>query len=710
MTTTTRRQVRELTAQASVVRPEIQALRAIAVLSVVLYHLWPLRLPGGFVGVDVFFAISGFLIIGHLMREVDRTGKVRLLPFWARRARRLLPASLLVLAVTGLAILAFVPTVQWQQFFSEIAASALYVQNWLLAHNAVDYLAATNAPSPVEHFWSLSVEEQFYLVWPLVIVALIAFTGPLRKASPRSWIAGGLVVLTSASLAYSIYAVATTPAAAYFVTPARAWEFGAGGILALFMNASPGARPFVRAAASWLGLIVIAGTLALYSAATPFPGLGAVPPVFGTLLVIWAGSPNVVWAPSALLRLRPVQWMGGISYSLYLWHWPLIVLVPIALTRPNGWRTSVAILFVSIALAYLTKRFVEDPLRVRGLLTKKLAWRSLAITLSGTVIVALGASVAYAQPLIASGQASASANSAIQNDPKCTGAPAALAQNNCPMPYAVSALTNPSYAETDIGRGVQSVDDCKQTIMSDAVMTCDIGDVKTPTSTVALIGDSHAGQYLTPLDEYGQANHIHFITYLKSWCSGTGAVGVANPGYDTPERVVSCANWGTTVLDSVKQNSAIGAVIFTDYTRSYLEPPPALNGRAITPQDFEQAWQPLLASGKRIIAMRDLPNADQQKEDVPTCVAAHLTEYDPCSLPRETATLDLAQDPLAIAAAQTPGVSFVDLTDDFCDDTTCHVLIGGLIVYFGSNHMTLTFSRTLASIVGAKISAALTSS
>ncbi|MDF2444508.1 MAG: hypothetical protein JWR01_2711, partial [Subtercola sp.] len=151
-------------------------------LSVVIYHLWPAQLPGGFVGVDIFFAISGFLIIGHLMREVDRTGGVRLLPFWARRARRLLPASLLVLAVTGVAVLVVVPTVQWQQFFSEIAASALYVQNWLLAHNAVDYLAATNAASPVEHFWSLSVEEQFYLAWPRGIVGLIAVAGRLSGA------------------------------------------------------------------------------------------------------------------------------------------------------------------------------------------------------------------------------------------------------------------------------------------------------------------------------------------------------------------------------------------------------------------------------------------------------------------------------------------------------------------------------------------------
>ncbi|WP_158507216.1 acyltransferase family protein [Subtercola sp. Z020] len=704
--TITRRQIRErAAADTSVVRPEIQALRAVAVLSVVLYHLWPARLPGGFVGVDVFFVISGFLIIGHLMREVDRTGHVRLLPFWTRRARRLLPASLLVLVATGLAVLVVVPTVKWQQFFSEIAASTLYVQNWLLAHNSVDYLAATNAASPVEHFWSLSVEEQFYLAWPLVIVALLALARRRVGLSGRALITGGLLAITALSLLYSVFAVATTPAEAYFVTPARAWEFGAGGILALFLTTAPG-RASVRAAASWAGLAIIAITLAAYTASTPFPGLGAVPPVLGTLLVIWAGAPRVAWAPSALFRLRPVQWIGGISYSLYLWHWPFIVLVPIVLGRPIGWKARVVVLVVSIVLAYLTKRFVEDPLRVHGALTKRAAWRALSVTLGVTAVVALGASVASAQPGIQATQIASSISAAIQGDPRCTGAPAALPENGCANPYAVTSLTDPAFAETDIGRGVQSVDDCKQTIMSETIMTCDIGDVTTATSTIALIGDSHAGQYLTPLDDYGRANHIHFITYLKSWCSGTGAVGVANPGYDTPERLVSCADWGTAVLSTVAQNPAISAVLFTDYTRSYLEPPVALHGRAITPGDFEQAWQPLMAAGKRVIALRDLPNAEQQAEDVPACVSMHMTENDPCALPRNTATLDPAQDPLALAAAQTPGVSLIDLTSDFCDATTCHVVIGGLIVYFGTNHMTLTFSRTLASIVGPQVAAA----
>ncbi|MFC6173782.1 acyltransferase family protein [Subtercola frigoramans] len=702
----TRRQIRENAAiQGGGIRPEIQALRAIAVLSVVVYHLWPVRLPGGFVGVDIFFVISGFLIVAHLMREIDRTGSVQLLVFWARRARRLLPASLLVLAVTGLAVVVAVPTVQWQQFYSEIGASALYVQNWLLAYNAVDYLAAVNAPSPVEHFWSLSVEEQFYLAWPIVIVLLLA-VGRLRRAlSRRAIVVGVLVVVTAASFFYSVYAVDVTPSAAYFVTTARAWEFGAGGLLALLSHGSLGFRPLRGALVSWLGLAIIAITVFFYSAATPFPGIGAIPPVVGTLLMIWAGSPTGRWSPGALLGLRPAQWVGGVSYSLYLWHWPLIVLVPFVTAQPLDGQARVLILVSAVVLAYITKRFVEEPFRVRTTLTRRTAGRALFVTLGCTVIVALGATLGYCQPFIASYQISAAAAAAIRDNPRCAGAPAALPENQCSQPYAVTTLTTPAYAETDIGRGVQSVDECKQTFDATAVMTCDIGDLATATSTVALVGDSHAGQYLTALDEYGRANHVHFITYLKSWCAGTGAPDVASFGYDVPERMQSCTDWGRSVLASVSQNTAIDAVLFTDYTRSYVEAPPSLGGRPITAGDFETAWQPLLDAGKRVIVIRDLPNAD--KEDIPACVATHLAQYDPCSQPRASATLDLGQDPLSMAAAQMPSVSFIDLTDDLCDATTCHVVIGGFIVYFGSNHLTQTFSRTLESIVGPQIRSAL---
>jgi peptidoglycan/LPS O-acetylase OafA/YrhL len=249
-------------------RAEIQALRAAAVALVLVYHLWPAVLPGGFVGVDVFFAISGFLITSLLLREAERTGRVSLRAFWARRARRILPAALLTVLVCALATVAFVPLTHWDQFFAEMRASTAYVQNWQLAGDAVDYLAAANAPSPVQHYWSLSIEEQFYLLWPVLIAAALAVTRRRPARVRRAVVAAALAGATALSLFYSMAHTAADPAAAYFVTPTRAWELGAGALLALV-------APFDRSSAalrsllSWVGIAAIAVAALTYTAATP---------------------------------------------------------------------------------------------------------------------------------------------------------------------------------------------------------------------------------------------------------------------------------------------------------------------------------------------------------------------------------------------------------------------------------------------------------
>ncbi|MDO9354042.1 MAG: acyltransferase, partial [Solirubrobacteraceae bacterium] len=308
-------------------RAEIQALRALAVGVVILGHSWPQAFSGGFVGVDVFFVISGFLITGHLVREVQRSDRISLIGFWARRVRRILPAAMLVLAVVIVATLAVVPESRWDTFLHEMRASGLYVQNWQLAGSATDYFAAAEGTqSPVQHYWSLSVEEQFYLVWPLLLGGAALFLrGPYRRP--------GLVMLmggvAAVSLAYSIAETSSDPAAAYFVTPTRVWEFALGGLLSLLPVAAGHERR--RAVVSWVGLLAIAVAVARYDDATAFPGYAALLPVLGTVAVVWAGLPRAPWSPSRLMAARPVQVVGGVSYSLYLWHWPLLILLPYAL-------------------------------------------------------------------------------------------------------------------------------------------------------------------------------------------------------------------------------------------------------------------------------------------------------------------------------------------------------------------------------------------
>ena len=350
-------------------RREIQGLRAVAVLLVVLFHLWPDRVPGGYIGVDVFFVISGFLITSLLLREVDRSGSVSLGQFWARRLRRLLPASYLVLAVSAVGTLLFVPRLVWEQFFGEILGAGLYVENWVLAVNSVDYLAAENTPSPAQHYWTLSAEEQFYLVWPLLVLLGIWLARRASRRSgasavPRRAVFTVLAVGVVASLAYSLWVSATNPAWAYFVTPARAWEFGAGALLAFAPPvAATRARP--RARPARLGCPASRCWSAPWSStrARRCPGTAAIWVVVASAALIWVEAPGLAWSSDRLLAVRPAQFLGDVSYSVYLWHWPLIILLPYVTDHALTALDKVSILLATIGLAALTKRWVEDPVR-----------------------------------------------------------------------------------------------------------------------------------------------------------------------------------------------------------------------------------------------------------------------------------------------------------------------------------------------------------
>ena len=309
-------------------RPDIQGMRALAVGMVVIYHLYPSLLTGGFAGVDVFFVISGFLITGHLLREYRKTGKVALLDFWGRRAKRLVPAAALVLTVTWVASRLLLPATRLADTAAQIRASALYYQNWQLAWNAVDYLKSDNAASPVQHFWSLSVEEQFYLGWPLLfllaaLVALTAGRGARRARGHRVMLllAGAIVV---GSLWYSVYYTHANPAGAYFVTTTRIWELGLGGLVAL-LPAQLSARVGRLGVLGWAGLGLVIASAFVLSGTNAFPGYLALLPAGGAALLILGGSAAGRFGPHRLMSVGPLVFIGGISYSLYLWHWPLIV-------------------------------------------------------------------------------------------------------------------------------------------------------------------------------------------------------------------------------------------------------------------------------------------------------------------------------------------------------------------------------------------------
>ncbi|HEY0700376.1 MAG TPA: acyltransferase, partial [Micromonospora sp.] len=309
-------------------RGDIEGMRALAVILVLVGHAAPGLLPGGFVGVDVFFVISGFLITGLLVEELDRTGRISLAGFYARRARRLLPAAALVGLVSLLLAVLFLPKVRWADTGWDAVASALYAMNWRLAEQAVDYLAADNSASILQHYWSLAVEEQFYLLWPLL---LVVFAGgwrrpghPRRRLRPMLLVAA-LVVVAVPSFVWSVVLTQTDPARAYFVSTTRLWELALGGGLALAGARLRRMPAPVAAGVAWASVAAILAAAALLAPDHAFPGYLALLPTLGAAAVIAGGLVPGGAGPERVLGLRPLRATGAVSYSLYLWHWPVLV-------------------------------------------------------------------------------------------------------------------------------------------------------------------------------------------------------------------------------------------------------------------------------------------------------------------------------------------------------------------------------------------------
>ncbi|MDQ3677010.1 MAG: acyltransferase, partial [Actinomycetota bacterium] len=685
----------------TVVRPEIQALRAVAVMTVVVFHLWPDALPGGFIGVDVFFAISGFLITLHLLREVERTGRVSIPGFWARRARRILPAALVVLLFCAITTITLVPQIHWNQFFKEIRASTAYVENWQLASDAVDYQAQDNAQSIVQHFWSLSAEEQFYLVWPVLIVLAIALVSRQRrhrrrKGPPRSRsyvrhrsIALVLGTFTAASLAYSILHTDANPLEAYFVTPTRAWEFGAGGLLALLALRPSTAHPGLRALVSWAGMGAIIVTVFTFSEATPFPSYTALLPILGTVAVMWAGAPTVPWAATPLLALPPVQFLGNVSYSIYLWHWPLIVLAPFALKRDLDTPTEFSILVLTILAAWITKVLVEDPVRRGPFLTRRKARYTFAFAAVGTAIV-LGA-VAGGDARLENDLRKAEKQSLqlIASKPKCFGAASRDPEIPCKNPkLRRSVQPRPAVAARARNQPCTNV---KPEVV---IPVCAFGASKqTATKRFALMGDSHAQAWRAAMTGVAKSKGWQGLSVTHTGCGFTRVVK------KIPEPFRSqCVDWVKTVPKWFATNPEVDTVFVVGFSGGTVDVAAGKDPYKAAVTGYMKAWATLPASVKHIIVLRDNPLVKRQGKTA-ACVERAIRKKrragTACRISRRRALLP---DP-AVAAAQrlaSPRVQVINLTRFLCDKKNCFPVIGGALVYKDLHHLTRVFSTTLA--------------
>ncbi len=375
-------------------RPDIEGLRAVAILTVLTHHAG-MPLHGGFIGVDIFFVISGFLITGLLVNELWSTGTISWSRFVGRRIRRLLPAAVLVLVATSFVSFFVVPGLRRREIGVDIAASAAYVVNWVFARREVDYLASDARPSPVQHFWSLAVEEQFYVLWPVLLIVLALV---VRRPSRRV-VLTALGVLVATSFAWSIWFSDTSPRPAFFTTTTRVWELGLGALLAVALAGRPRPASPLRgsAALGWAALVTLLAVAALLPEGIDWPGAWALLATVPTAVLLWVGWQGGAGGPVRVLGWRPMVWIGGLSYSIYLWHWPFIVLGEwtadaVGTTLPGWGKAALAV--ASIVPAWLSWRFVETPIHHGPWLRE----RPRALLASGLALSAVG--VLAALPLL----------------------------------------------------------------------------------------------------------------------------------------------------------------------------------------------------------------------------------------------------------------------------------------------------------------------
>jgi len=646
------------------------------VLAVLLFHLWPIRLPGGYIGVDIFFVISGFLITSHLLREVEATHRISLARFWARRARRLLPSSLLVLAATAIAVVVWVPRSLWPQFLGEVTASTLYVENWRLAADSVDYLAGGNQASPVQHFWTLSVEEQFYVALPLLLIGAVVLA---RGRNIRRAVLIAIVACTVAAFAYGVWYTTWSPSAAYFSTLTRAWEFGVGALIA-FVPAMRG-RP--AAALTYMGMAAVLASALLFTSATPFPGSAALVPVLGTAAMIWGGRRTLLESAG---RLRPVAFLGRVSYSAYLIHWPPIILLPFVTGHALTTAEKLGILALSVLAAWLCTTFVEDPVRFSPRLLGGRRPRAVAMwSAAGMALVLAVCGAASTVNAIDARAAAEVAASVVDDQPACFGAQS--------LDPSLSPCTNPDLAGMIVPAPAEAKqdDDNRSECWSGATESdfrlCALGPERGYARHLLAIGDSHNNTLIGVYESLAEAYNWRIDVAGHAGCYWT----TADLRLDSPDATAACTAWRDAAREHIDRSPDLDAIVVTRSSAGK-------DADRETVEAMASAWSARPDQNTKVIALLDNPRLEA---DVVTCV-----EFDPptsddrCSRTRDAATFDDGQ---AGAAQLTPGATTIDLTNLYCTPEQCPPIVGGVLVYRDGNHLTATYASTIAPYLGREL-------
>ena len=619
---------------------------------VVVYHAWPGLLPGGYVGVDVFFVISGYLITSLLLREIEATGRLDFAGFYARRIRRLLPAAALVTATTAMLVWLYYPPLEARDFAPTAVATALYVSNFWFAHLSVDYLQEGLRGNLLLHTWSLGVEEQFYLAWPALMVGAMLC---LRRAGTRPAIAWMVAGVSALSFVACVALTATLQSWAFFGLPTRAWELGVGSVATLLDGRARALGAGTRRTLTQAGLLCAIGAGFALSDQTRFPGYAALLPVAGAFLVIVGGAGDA-GRGSGLLRLAPLQRLGDLSYSWYLWHWPVLILV--ADRWPAADRNLVAALGVvlSLGLARLTYAFVENPVRRHAALQARPA-RSFLLAAALTLGV-LG----------------------------IVGAMHAAASRG----HVTDARQRIEQAARDWPRLYP--DKCFAAALQIEAPACDYGD-PAGARTIALVGDSHAAQWFPTLEQIALEHGLRLAVFVKAACP-VAAVEPFDAKLNRP--YVECTRWREQVFERLGRLRPVLVVAGNSSAyQAFIERDPG--AKAEWQLGLEASIERLGRVADHVVLVRDTPRPGFH---VPSCLARALARGEEsassCTFALSGAVLPDSVTVERAAVGRIPRAAYVDMTDAICNEPGCPVERDGVVLYHDSQHVSATLARSLA--------------
>jgi len=686
-------------------RTDIEGLRAVAVLAVLLFHAGVPGLGGGYVGVDVFFVVSGFLITSLLVAEKTDTGKVSLGAFYARRARRILPVSALVAVATLIASWIWLEPLRLRSLSDDVLAVALFSSNFVFANRGADYLQSALPPSPLQHYWSLAVEEQFYVVWPALVMLVCIGVGTRTMRNVRLRVGITAAIAAVASFVACMALMNTSQPWAFFSPHTRAFELAIGAFIAVIPIGASITLVRVNALLAWCGLAGIVATVVLFSETTTFPGPWALAPVVATAFLLRGGN-AASWAPESLLRLAPLQWLGSHSYSAYLWHWPVLIIAAAALDKKLSVFEGLVCLMISLALSEFSYRFVENPVRrnhnIAGVRALVLAVSLIAVV-SGSAVLAQNNQPALDSGVAATAPTLIAETTTIEPNISTTTVPVApeLPGPGTPLDAIVRAMAAtglPSNITPSIQGAISDMptiysNNCHAGFSTTRPKNCVYGDAASST-IIGLYGDSHAAEWFPAFEKIAIKRHWKLISYTKRGC----------PPADIPtySKVLGkiykeCAPWRENVVKQMVTDG-VQTVFIAHFDR-------LLSASTRVPM-WQKEWRTglqstidqLTAKGITPVLMEDTPYPGQ---DVPTCLSRHYTNVQLCNPIISSAYRDDMHQMLQDFDAAKVHVLWT--RQWFCTDSGCPTVVGNILVYRDDNHMTVTFASFIAPLLDAAI-------